>query len=88
MSMFVMMILIKKTDMANRNKSILSREDEINVIAYQIKGSDDLILGRYNSTEWLVSTSDGILIYSTNEMKGVYNIDFNKSNFERLGWTA
>ncbi len=71
--------------MANK-KRIISRKDEIGVIGYKIPNTDDIIIGRIRDKyEWLVNTSSGIINYSTNEMKEIYNIDMKNSNFERIG---
>lgn len=68
------------------HKVKITRENEINVIAYKITNSDDIILGRTNEKKWIVQTPDGIFNYSTNEMEEVYSLDLIESNLERLTW--
>ena len=70
------------------NSNIITRDNEMNIIAYQITNSDDFILGRTNDKMWIVQTSDGIFIYSTNEMEEVYCLDLIQSNLERLTWPS
>lgn len=69
-------------------KNVITRDNEMNVIAYQIPKSDDFILGRTPYREWVVQTSDGVMIYSTNEMEELYILDLIESDLERLTWTA
>ena len=69
-------------------KSIITRNNEMNIIAYQIPNSDDFILGRTPDRKWVVQTSDGVMLYSTNEMEELYILDLIESNLERLTWTA
>lgn len=71
-----------------KNKNYLNREDETNVIAYQIQNSDDIILDKMPNGDFIVKTSDGVMIYSKSEMEEIYVIDINASDFERLGWTV
>jgi hypothetical protein len=47
-----------------------------------------IILGRTNEKGWIVKTSDGIKIYSTNEMEEIYTLDLIESDLERLTWSA
>jgi len=70
------------------NPNIITRDNEMNIIAYQITNSDDFILGRTNDKGWIVQTIDGIFIYSTNEMEEVYCLDLIQSNLERLTWPS
>lgn len=70
------------------NKNYMTRENEINVIAYQIQNSDDIILGRMPDGDFIVKTSDGVMIYNSNEMKEIYVLDLAACDFERLGWAA
>ena len=72
----------------NTTKNIITRENETNIIAYQIPNNDDIILGKTASNEWAVNTSDGIMIYSTNELEEIYILDLSKSDLERLTWSA
>ena len=69
-------------------KNVITRDNEMNVIAYQIPNNDDFILGRTPDREWVVQTSYGVMLYSTNEMEEVYNLDLIESDLERLTWTA
>jgi UDP-N-acetylmuramoylalanine-D-glutamate ligase len=69
-------------------KSIITRDNEMNIIAYQIPNSDDFILGRTPDRKWVVQTSDGVMLYSTNEMEELYILDLIESDLERLTWTA
>ena len=69
-------------------RNVITRKNEINIIAYQIQNSDDIILGRTNEKGWIVKTSDGIMIYSTNEMEVIYILDLIDSHLERFNWTA
>ena len=62
------------------------RELEINIIASKIPNSNDLIICKMESGNYVVSTSDGCLEYSLDEIKEIYN--FNPSKCERLGWPA
>ena len=71
-----------------KGQNVITRENEINVIAFKIQNSDDIILGRTNEKDWIVKTSDGIMIYSTNEMEEIYILDLIESDLERLNWTA
>ena len=71
-----------------KGQNVITRENEINVIAFKIQNSDDIILGRTNEKGWVVKTSDGIMIYSTNEMEEIYILDLIESDLERLNWTA
>jgi len=71
-----------------KGQNVITRENEINVIAFKIQNSDDIILGRTNEKGWIVKTSDGIMIYSTNEMEEIYILDLIESDLERLNWTA
>ncbi len=67
---------------------LITRADEVNVICYSIPGSNDFIMGRIPNRGWVVKTSVGVMIYSTNEMEEVYNLDLIESNLERLSWPA
>lgn len=69
-------------------KNIITRDNEMKIIAYQIPDSDDFILGRTPDREWVVQTSYGVMLYSTNEMEEVYDLDLIKSNLKRLTWIA
>lgn len=69
-------------------KNVITRENEMNVIAYQIPNNDDFILGRTPDRGWVVQTSDGIMIYSTNEMEELYILDLIESDLERLTWVS
>ena len=71
-----------------KGQNVITRENEINVIAYKIQNSDDIILGRTNEKCWIVKISDGIMIYSTNEMEEIYILDLIESDLERLNWPA
>lgn len=71
-----------------QDKNIITRDNEINIIAYQIPNNDDFILGRTYDRNWIVYTSDGIMIYTTNEMEELYNLDLIESDLERLTWNA
>jgi len=71
-----------------KGENVITRENEINVIAFKIQNSDDIILGRTNEKCWIVKTSDGIMIYSTNEMEEIYILDLIESDLERLNWPA
>ena len=70
------------------NPNIITRDNEMNIIAYQITNSDDFILGRTNDKGWIVQTDSGIFIYSTNEMEEIYCLDLIQSNLERLTWPS
>mgnify|MGYP005871087111 FL=1 len=69
-------------------KNVITRDNEMNVIAYQIPNNDDFILGRTPDKKWIVQTTDGIMIYSNNEMEEIYILDLIESDLERLTWTA
>jgi phage regulator Rha-like protein len=69
-------------------KNIITRNNEMNVIAYQIPNNDDFILGRTSDRKWVVQTSDGVMLYSTNEMEEIYILDLIESDLERLTWSA
>jgi len=69
-------------------KNIITRYNEMNIIAYEIPNSDDFILGRTPDRKWVVQTSDGVMLYSTNEMEELYILDLIESDLERLTWTA
>ena len=71
-----------------KGQNVITRENEINVIAFKIQNSDDIILGRTNEKSWIVKTSNGIMIYSTDEMEEIYILDLIESDLERLNWTA
>lgn len=70
------------------NKNVITRENEMNVISYQIPNSDDFILGRTPDKGWVVQTADGVMIYSTSEMEETYYLDLIESNLERLTWPS
>lgn len=86
------MITIKKFNEMNKyteeGKNVITRNNEMNVIAYQIPNSDDYILGKTPDKKWVVRTTDGIMLYSTNEMEEVYVLDLVESDLERLGWPS
>ena len=79
---------IKKVNEINNQKYVITREDEINVIAYKIPNRNLLILGRSSTGEWVVNTTDGIILYTTNEMEEEFNLDLIESDLERLTWSA
>ncbi|MDC1285234.1 hypothetical protein N8Z33_00945 [Flavobacteriaceae bacterium] len=72
----------------NKGKDLLTRKNEVSVIAYLIPNSNVLILGKSNTGNWLVKTSDGIMSYTTSEMDEIYNLDLNKSDMEHLTTNA
>jgi hypothetical protein len=72
----------------NEGKNVITREDEINMSAYQIPNNDDIILGRTPEKGWVVKTIDGIMTYSTNEMEELYILDLIESDLERLNYTS
>jgi len=76
------------TRFTKKGKNVITRDNEMNVIAYQIPNNDDFILGRTPNRQWVVQTSDGVMIYSTNEMEELYILDLIESDLERLTWTA
>lgn len=68
---------------------ILSRKDEINMIAYKIPNSNDKILAKTENKKWVVWCDfSNIKIYSTREMEEIYSIDMIESDFERLAWPS
>lgn len=79
---------IKENKYNRQGENIISRENETNMIAYQIPNSDDIILGKLPNKQWLVKTRDGIMIYNTNELEGLYVLDILESDLERLTWSA
>ncbi len=68
--------------------NVITRENEMNIIAYQIPNSDDFILGRTPNKDWVVQTDDGVMVYATDEMEEIYILDLVKSDLERLTWSA
>lgn len=69
-------------------KNIITRENEINMIGYQIQNSDDIILGRTTDRKWIVKNQEGIFLLSTNEMEESYVLDLIESRMDRLTWTS
>lgn len=76
-------LLIQKTE----EMKTISRKNEQNIIGYAIPETNNIILGMYGR-DYLVTTSDGIMIYTRGEMKEIFNLDVENSDMERLGWTA
>lgn len=67
-----------------QGKNLITRDNEMNVIAYQIPNNDDFILGRTPDRKWVVQTADGAIVYSTNEMEEMYILDLVESDLEML----
>lgn len=72
----------------SEGQNVITEENEVNVIAYEIQNSDDILLGKTNDGNWIVKTTDGIMIYSTKEMEERYFLDLVCSNIERLTYTS
>lgn len=76
------------TNSDTSDMKVITRSDEQNIIGYRIPGTSDLILGRTPDRLWVVKTSDGLIMYDTNEVEDLYNLDLIESDLERLGWTS
>lgn len=70
------------------NPITLNRTHEINIIAFRIPNSDDIIIASNGINNWFVKTSDGIFQYNNNEMLEIYNVNMPSSDLERLTWTT
>lgn len=70
------------------NKQI-GRADEVNIIGQAIPGTSDILLGVcVEKKYWMVKTHAGIQRLTKAEVESIYNLDLDKSDLERLGWTA
>lgn len=72
-----------------RMKVITGRTEEVTIIAAQIPGCDDMLLGRSACQKyWVVKTARGIERMTGAEIAEIYGLDVEGSNLERLGWAS
>lgn len=66
-------------------KKSLTKNHLIRVPAYHIPFSDHMILGRTYDRDFVVATSDGVMIYTLNELEEIHeNVDFSKTDFSKI----
>lgn len=69
-------------------KTEMLREDETNIIAFNIPASDDVILGRMANGSFVVNTGRYCEIFTAAQMKSKYGVTASKCCLERLGWSV
>lgn len=82
------MNFVKKFNEMKNTMNIITRDDEINIIAYKIPNSNHIIIGKTQNKKWLVKSTYDIILLSTKEIEEMYNLDLIESDLERLTWTA